>query len=202
MLCYVGGVPRPRVHDLDRLLDVAESLVAGEGPDRLTVRGLSAAAGVTNGTIYHAFGSVGSLLGEVWLRAGTDFLRLQRELVDQALGPVPDPDFGTVVGAVVAAADAPVVFADRRPAAARMLLTVKRDRLLGPDLPADLAGALIDLDKSVVSLLTRLAELLWGRRDGAAVEVLSTSWCQVPPTQPYGPNIMKWLGSSGRLMPS
>ncbi|MFD0539495.1 hypothetical protein ACFQY7_42905 [Actinomadura luteofluorescens] len=41
----------------------------------------------------------------------------------------------------------------------------------------------------------------WSTRTTWA-DVVSTSWCQVPPTQPYGPNIMKWLGSPGMLMPS
>jgi AcrR family transcriptional regulator len=168
-------MPRPRVHDLHQLLDTAEQLVARAGAEGVTVRTLAAAANVPNGTIYHAFDSIGALLGQVWLRAATDFLDLQTELVDHALARRE-----TEFDAVVAAADAPAVFAERRPAAARMLLTVKKDLLLGPHLPADLADALIALDKKLVSLLVRLARLVWNRQDGAAVEVLTTCVVDLP----------------------
>jgi AcrR family transcriptional regulator len=171
-LCYDEIMPRPRVHDLDRLLDVAERLVAESGPGSVTVRSLAAAASVPNGTIYHAFGSINELLGRVWLRAATDFLDLQEELVGQASGGVVD--------AVIAAADTPAVFAQRRPAAARMLLTVRRDELLGPPLPSELADALLALDNRVVSLLVRLTRLVWNRRDGPAVEVLTTCVVDLP----------------------
>ncbi|SFB57862.1 transcriptional regulator, TetR family [Amycolatopsis marina] len=172
-------MPRPRVHDLERLLDTAERLVADAGAEQVTVRALSAAAGVPNGTIYHAFGSIATLLGQVWLRAATAFLDLQAELAERALdGRSANPH--TAVAAVVAAADAPAVFAERRPAAARMLLTVKRDTLLGPQLPADLADSLIALDTRLVALLVRLTDLVWGRRDGAAVEVLTTCVVDLP----------------------
>jgi AcrR family transcriptional regulator len=170
VLCYRSGMARPRVHDLDRLLDTAEQMVAQVGAGNVTVRTLATAAGVPNGTIYHAYGSIGALLGQTWLRAASDFLDLQTELVDASDG----------VDAVVAAADAPAVFAERRPDAARMLLTVKRDQLLGPHLPTELADALIALDKRVVSLLVRLAHLVWGRRDRAAVEVLTTCVVDLP----------------------
>jgi AcrR family transcriptional regulator len=167
------------------LLDAAELLVARVGAGNVTVRTLAAAAGVSNGTIYHAFGSVGALLGQVWLRAATDFLDLQAELVDHALGVQAGGQptavgFDTALGAVVAAADAPAVFAHRRPAAAQMLLTVTREHLLGPHLPTDLADALTALDKRLVSLLVRLTHLVWSRRDGPAVEVLTTCVVDLP----------------------
>ncbi len=166
-------MPRPRVHDLDRVLDVAEHLV---GAGTVTVRGLAEAAGVPNGTIYHAFGSLGALLGHVWLRAAQDFLALQTELVDQA---------ETAADAVVAAADTPAAFAENRPDAARMLLTVDKNDLLGPQLPTSLADDLIALDKRLVALLVRLSLRLWDRRDGAAVEVLTTCVVDLP-TALYG----------------
>ncbi|GLY70781.1 TetR family transcriptional regulator [Amycolatopsis taiwanensis] len=164
-------MPRPRVHDLQELLDAAERLAADVGARGLTVRAVAAAAGVSNGSIYHAFGSLASLLGQVWLRAATSFLDLQSRLVDQATNPV---------SAVVAAADAPAVFAGQRPAAARMLLTVKREHLLGPELPTELADALLALDKRLVSLLVRLAHLVWNRRDAAAVAVVTTCVVDLP----------------------
>jgi AcrR family transcriptional regulator len=162
-------MPRPRVHALDQLLDTAERLVAEDGT--VSVRSLAAAAAVPNGTIYHAFGSINALLGRVWLRAATDFLDLQTQLADAA---------GSAVNAVVAAAEAPAVFAERRPHAARMLLIVKKDQLLGPDLPTELADALFALDKRVVVLLVRLSKAMWGRRDALAVEVMTTCVVDLP----------------------
>ncbi|MBB5852196.1 TetR/AcrR family transcriptional regulator [Amycolatopsis umgeniensis] len=164
-------MPRPRVHDLDRLLDAAERLVVEVGARGVTVRSLAAAAGVSNGTIYHAFGSLGALLARVWLRAASDFLDLQTALADQA---------EDAVSAVVAAADAPAAFADRRPEAARLLITVKKEHLLGPQVPEDLAGELLVLDKRLVTLLIELSERLWGRPDAQAVEVLTTCVVDLP----------------------
>ncbi|WP_410603101.1 TetR/AcrR family transcriptional regulator [Amycolatopsis sp. lyj-90] len=162
---------RPRVHDLDRLLDTAERLVVEVGVRGVTVRSLAAAAGVPNGTIYHAFGSVGALLARVWLRAASDFLDLQTERAAQAEDPV---------SAVVAAADTPAAFAVRRMDAARLLLTVKKEHLLGPQVPEDLAGRLLALDKRLVTLLVGLAERLWDRCDSQAVEVLTTCVVDLP----------------------
>ncbi|MFI7635370.1 helix-turn-helix domain-containing protein [Nonomuraea sp. NPDC049400] len=167
---------RPRIHDLDRLLDVAEQLVADGGPERFTVRGLAAASGVSNGAIYHAFGSLPVLLGRLWLRAAADFLDLQVELIDAVHGG----DRESAVEAVVAAASAPAVFADRRPAAARMLVTVRRDQLLGPQVPQELAEQMFALDKRLVALLTRLSRALWGRADGASVEVVTMCVVDLP----------------------
>ncbi|RCW46826.1 TetR family transcriptional regulator [Halopolyspora algeriensis] len=179
VLHYASIVPRPRVHDLDQVLDVAERLVVDVGPERLTVRRLSAESGVPNGAIYHAFGSLAALRGRMWLRAALEFLDLQTELIDEALGAAPAP--GEAVNAVVAAADAPAALADRRPAAARMLMTVRREQLLGPDLPQELADSLLGLDRRLVSeVLCRLASALWGRRDGPSAEVITTCVVDLP----------------------
>ncbi|GAB2753852.1 TetR/AcrR family transcriptional regulator [Salinifilum aidingensis] len=161
------------------MLDVAERLVVDVGPERLTVRRLSTESGVPNGAIYHAFGSLAVLRGRMWLRAALEFLDLQRELVDEALGAAPAP--GDAVNAVVAAADAPAVLAQRRPAAAGMLMTVRREQLLGPDLPEELADSLLELDRKLVSeVLCRLASALWDRRDGPSVEVITTCVVDLP----------------------
>lgn len=173
-------MPRPRVHDPDRLLDTAERLVVNGGPEQLTVRRLGAEAGVSNGAIYHAFGSLAALQGRMWLRAATDFLALQTELIDQALAEAP-AEADAAVDAVVATADAPARFAHQRPAAAKMLITVRREQLLGPELPAEVADALLDLDRQLISsVLCRLAISLWGRRDGPAVEVVTTCVVDLP----------------------
>ncbi|MBE9376208.1 helix-turn-helix transcriptional regulator [Saccharopolyspora sp. HNM0983] len=158
---------------------LAERLVVDVGPERLTVRRLSAESGVPNGALYHAFGSLAALRGRMWLRAALEFLDLQTELIDEALGAAPAPE--DAVNAVLAAADAPAALADRRPAAARMLMTVRREQLLGPDLPEELADALLGLDRRLVrEVLCRLASALWDRRDGPSVDVITTCVVDLP----------------------
>ena len=166
-------MPRRRVHDLDHVLDTAERLAAELGAGGVTVRSLAAAADVPNGTIYHAFGSLNALLARVWLRAADAFLGLQTDLIGQASA-------AGARGAVVAAATAPAVFAEQRPAAARMLFTVRREQLLAPDLPDADADALLGLDARLVQVLIRLAQLVWDRRDRHVVEVVTTCVVDLP----------------------
>lgn len=50
-------MPRPRVHDPDRVLAAVESLAARSGPAAVTIRAVSEATGASNGAVYHGFGS-------------------------------------------------------------------------------------------------------------------------------------------------
>src|SRR6476646_8220655 len=129
-------MPRPRVYEPDQVLDAVESLAVASGPAAVTIRVVSAAVGVSNGALYHTFASRSGLMGRAWLRAGRRFLAVQNALVDQALsesGP------RAPVAAVVAAADAPAVFAEQYPDSSKLLLTVRRDELLDSDLPDEIA---------------------------------------------------------------
>ncbi|WP_067856664.1 TetR/AcrR family transcriptional regulator [Nocardia shimofusensis] len=165
-------MPRPRVHDPDVVLDAAEALAARSGPSAVTVRAVATATGMSNGALYHTFGSRAGLLGRAWLRGAHRFLELQRELADTAGS---DP-----VEAIVAAAEAPSVFAERFPASARLVLTVSRDELLGAELPAELAAQIAATERQLVDLLIGLAVRRWGRRDRRAVEVLTTCLVDLP----------------------
>jgi AcrR family transcriptional regulator len=170
-------MPRPRVHEPDRVLDAVESLAVASGPAAVTIRAISAAVGVSNGALYHTFGSRSGLIGRAWLRAGHRFLTVQNTLVDQALsetGP------RAPVAAVVAAADAPVVFAEQYPDSSKLLLTVRREELLNSDLPGEIATELNDLDRLLVGLMTRLAINLWDRKDARAVDAITTCIVDLP----------------------
>src|SRR6476469_2646221 len=110
-------MPRPRVYDLDRVLDAAEALAVASGPGAVTIRGISAAIGVSNGALYHSFGSRAGLLAQAWLRAGRRFLDSQAALVNNTLsgtlsGALSAPGRDAGIAAVAAAADAPAVFAE------------------------------------------------------------------------------------------
>lgn len=165
-------MPRPRVHDPDLVLDAAETLAARSGPAAVTVRAVAATIGMSNGALYHTFGSRAGLLGRAWLRGAHRFLELQRELAD---GAGTDP-----VEAIVAASQAPSVFAERYPGSARLVLTVSRDELLGADLPAELADRIAATERQLIDLLIGLALRRWGRRDRRAVEVLTTCLVDLP----------------------
>jgi len=170
-------MPRPRVYEPDRVLDAVESLAVASGPAAVTIRAISAAIGVSNGALYHTFGSRSGLMGRAWLRAGRRFLTVQNTLVDRALsetGP------RAAVAAVAVAADAPVVFAEQYPDSSKLLLTVRREELLNSDLPDEIAMELRDLDRLLVGLMIRLAVNVWDRKDARAVDTITTCIVDLP----------------------
>ena len=172
-------MPRPRVHDLDALLDAAERLAVESGAAAVTVRALSELTGVSNGAMYHAFGSRAGLVGRAWLRAARRFLELQRDMVEAAIADGHGSE--AAADAVVAAADAPARFVLDHPSSGRFLLTVRRSDLLGSvDLPADVATELRDLDHGLADLFVMLARALWGRADRAAVDVIRDCVVELP----------------------
>ncbi|MFZ1163420.1 TetR/AcrR family transcriptional regulator [Mycobacterium sp.] len=170
-------MPRPRVYEPDRVLDAVETLAVTSGPAAVTIRAISATVGLSNGALYHTFGSRSGLMGRAWLRAGRRFLTVQNALVDQALSTT-EP--GAPVAAVVAAADAPVAFAEQHPDSSHVLWAVSREELLDSDLPGDLAAELRDLHRLLVGLMIRLAVNLWDRKDAQAVDTITTCIVDLP----------------------
>lgn len=165
------------MHDPDVVLDAVEQLVARSGPAAVTIRAISDAVGVSNGAVYHTFTSRGGLMGQAWLRAGRRFLAVQTSLVDEAMasdGP------GGTIDAVVAAADAAVVFAEQYPGSSALVLRVRREDVLADDVPDDVAGELRHLDKLLVALLVRLAIAAWHRKDAAAVDTITSCVVDLP----------------------
>ncbi len=175
----VWVMPRPRTHDLDALLDAAQKLAVDAGPAAVTVRALAESTGVSNGAIYHAFGSRAGLLGRVWLRAATEFLAVQSEAVESALGRAETPH--TAVDAIIAAADAPARFSVAAPQQGQFLLTVQRRELLGDnDIPADIAKQLREIDTQLSRLFVRLSTAMWGRSDRQSVAVIKDCVVELP----------------------
>ncbi len=171
LLCYPSRVPRPRIHSVGDLLDATERIAVEDGPAAVTVRAVSQVTGISNGAIYHAFGSRGGMVGQAWLRAAQRFLDMQRDAVDGALS-VSGPVETAAVNAVVAAADTPVSFAERFPESSRLVLRVRREDLLGSDVPQGVSDAMAGIDSRLVALFVRLSRALWGREDGRAVQVI------------------------------
>ncbi len=170
-------MPRPRVYEPEQVLDAVESLTVASGPAAVTIRAISATVGVSNGALYHTFGSRAGLIGRAWLRAGRRFLDLQNVLVDQALSAT-GPQ--AAVAAVAAAADAPVVFAERYPNSSKVLWAVSAEELIASDPPEGVAAELNDLHRLLIGLMIRLAVNLWDRKDAAAVDTITTCIVDLP----------------------
>jgi hypothetical protein len=117
------------------------------------------------------------LLARAWLRAGHRFLDAQAALIDEAPS-APGPQAG--VEAVVAAADAPAVFAERYPNSCVLLLMARRDEVLDPDLPDEIATEIADLEAMLVDLMIRLAVSMWDRKDAAAVDTITMCIVDLP----------------------
>ncbi|MFD4324703.1 TetR/AcrR family transcriptional regulator [Nocardioides sp. NPDC058538] len=165
---------RQRLHTLDDLLDVAEQIVTSGDPSGLTLRSLATAAGASNGTIYHAFGSKDVLLARLWLRS---WCRLG-DLMAEAMGEgAPD---STGEGAVVAVALTPVEFVRRFPASARLFFAQRRDQLFSADLPPEIETELSVVQEKFVEVLIALARGVWARGDRIAVEAIAVCVVDLP----------------------
>jgi AcrR family transcriptional regulator len=164
-------VPRPRLHSADAVLDAAEELLVGQGRGSLTVRALASRAGASNGSIYHAFGSIEGVVAAAWLRRARRFLDLLGEAVDGAADGR---------AAVVAAADVPARLAEQDVRAARLLTSLTRADVFTGAVPPPVADDLRALDGELVASLRRLAEAVWQRHDRAAVDVVTTCVVRLP----------------------
>ncbi|MFF0610633.1 TetR family transcriptional regulator [Nocardia tengchongensis] len=164
-------MPRPRTHDPDLVLDAAEALAVRSGPAAVTIRAVATATGVSNGALYHTFGSRAELLGRTWIRAAHRFLTLQAELVAAA---------GDGIDAVIAAAEAPAEFAARYPLSTQLFFRVRRSDLLGDDQPESVRTELDATQRTLVELMKSLAARLWQRRDAHAVDTLTICLVDLP----------------------
>ncbi|MFL0580503.1 TetR/AcrR family transcriptional regulator [Dietzia sp. 179-F 9C3 NHS] len=154
---------RPRRHDLDGLLGHARALWVARGPAGVTIRGLGASSGASNGALYHAFGSRDGLLARVWALEAKAYLSLLEDRIDRARA-----DTGAIE-ALVAAALTPAAFAESDPDGARLLLSTRTDELLTPRLDDEGRALLRGFHARLSGHLADLADGLWGRRDDVAV---------------------------------
>lgn len=168
---------RPREHDLEAVLDHARRLWVEGGPAGVTIRALASESGVSNGVIYHAFGSRDGLLARVWAREAQRFLELQRSSVDAVLdGESP------VAEAVVTAALAPAAYAEQDEAGARLLLTTTGDELADGDLAPQERAELRRLRRDLTGLITDLSARHWDRTDPAALATMRYCVVDLPGT--------------------
>lgn len=168
---------RPRLHALDDLLDAAEQLVVSGGPAGFTLRGLAANTGVSNGSIYHAFGSRDELLARLWLRATA---RLGAIMNDALPAAMDDPGATAARQAVVGTALAPVVLARRYPASAQPFFGHRRDQLFSTALTPATATELTQVQERFVARLILLARGVWDRADRIAVDAIAACVVDIP----------------------
>ncbi|MFF0545144.1 TetR family transcriptional regulator [Nocardia thailandica] len=170
-------MPRPRTHDPEAALDAAEELAVTAGPAAVTVRAVAAATGMSNGALYHSFGSRPELLARTWLRAAHRFLAAQAEPLDRAVAAA---DRATAFEAVVDAAETPARFAGTHPASARLLLVLDRRILLDGELSESTAAEIAGTEKALVDAMIRVARALWGRGDRRGVATITTCLVDLP----------------------
>lgn len=173
-------MPRPRVHSPDAVLAAAEDLLVEHGRAQLTIRALAERSGASNGSVYHAFGSLETVVAAAWLRRARSFLALQRAAVDEALAA------GDARRAVQAAADAPARLADDDLRAARLLVSLQRDDLLTEAVAPAVAQDLRALDATLAATLRDLARAVWDRGDAAAVDGVAACVVRLPAALLFG----------------
>jgi AcrR family transcriptional regulator len=153
-------VGRPRLHSDDAILDAARTLVLDGGARSATVNAIAEASGAPKGSIYHRFASLDELLAEMWIRA----VRRSQGVFIEALE---QPD------AMSAALDAALSihdFAQREPADARLLASLRREDLIASVKAPQIRRNLEQLNEPLVTALEILARRLFGRATRANVE--------------------------------
>jgi len=148
------------------------------GVPAVTIRAVAAASGMSNGAIYHSFGSRAELVARMWIRAARRFLDVQNELVDAALADGSGSD--AAVQAVVRAAEAPAEFAERYPASSRLVSVLRHDEVLAAELPESVAAEVRAQHRGLVAVMRRLSAHLWQREDRRAVEVITACIVDLP----------------------
>jgi AcrR family transcriptional regulator len=145
-------VGRPRLHSDDVILDAARDLVLAGGARSTTLNAIARASGAPKGSVYHRYASLDDLLAATWIRAVRRAQRAFLEAVDDD-----DP-----VAAAVAGALSLHDFAQREPADARLLASMRREDLV--------VGEVADVNRPVQAAIARLARRLYGSASADNVE--------------------------------
>jgi AcrR family transcriptional regulator len=164
-----ASLARPRLHSEDAILDAARTLVLDDGARAATLNAIAEASGAPKGSIYHRFASLDDLLAELWIRA---VRRSQGEFVEALDEP-------NAMEAAIAAALSLHEFAEREPADARLLASLRREDLVESVSPA-LHAALADLNRPLETAITGLAKRLFGRASRGNVDSTLTAVVDLP----------------------
>lgn len=161
----------PRLYHPDLVIDCVEALVARTGLDALTIRALTTATGFSNGAIYRAFGSRGGLIGRMWIRAESRYLQLVKNLIAQAHSPF---------DAVIAAAEASILYPQQYPISAAVLFNVRRAEILSQPMSTEISDQLRALDHELGGIMSGLAMDLWQRCDAEVLDLVTVCVIDLP----------------------
>lgn len=165
---------RPQLVDVDALLDHARAIWVEEGQAAVTIRAVSSRSGVSNGAIYHHFSSRNHLLSQIWAREAEAFRAYQSEKIEQAR------EAGTPEDAVVAAALATGGYAQEEGAAVRVLFGSRPDSLTANGVPDEVVKELRRHRASASSLVSDLAQEVWGRAGDPAKRLMRNCVVDIP----------------------
>jgi AcrR family transcriptional regulator len=151
---------RPRLHSEDAILDTARDLVLDGGARSATLNAIAKTSGVPKGSIYHRFASLEEILARMWIRAVRRSQGAFLEALEQ-----PDATSAAVAGAL-SIHD----FAEREPADARLLASLRREDLIEGAEAAQLRRDLEQLNEPLQDAVQKLARRLFGQATRANVD--------------------------------
>jgi AcrR family transcriptional regulator len=157
---------RPQLHSEEAILDTARTLVLDGGARSATLNAIAEASGAPKGSIYHRFASLNALLAEMWMRA----VRRSQTAFIEALEQ-PDPMTAAIAGAL-SIHD----FAQREPADARLLASLRREDLIDSVKEPRLRRELAELNRPLQEALAGLSRRLFG---GVSPDGLERTVCAV-----------------------
>ena len=158
---------RPQLHSEDAILDAARTLVLDGGARSATLNAIADASGAPKGSIYHRFASLNDLLAAMWARA---VHRSQNAF----LAALDEPD---AMNAAIACALSIHDFAQREPADARLLASLRREDLIERVEAPRLRRELAELNRPLREALAELARRLFA--DATRGELESTVFAVV-----------------------
>jgi AcrR family transcriptional regulator len=146
------GRGRPQLHSQEAILDAARDLVLDGGARAATVNAIAQASGAPKGSIYHRFASLNDLLAAMWIRA---VRRSQNEFI----AALAEAD---AISAAIGAGLSICEFAQRHPADARLLASLRRADLIQSVTTPRLRRELAELNQPLQQTLIELARRLFG----------------------------------------
>ena len=161
---------RPARFDSDQVIEATTRVVAIHGPGGATIARIATDLGAPTGSIYHRFASRDILLGEVWLRAASDFQTSAQVKLAGA-----DP-----LAAGISAVTFVPQWVRRNPERSRVMLLHRREDFLDQGWPPAMAARASELRATMNAQIRQYARRLTGRADKNTLRMLSFALAEAP----------------------
>ncbi|WP_164116329.1 TetR/AcrR family transcriptional regulator [Sphingorhabdus sp. Alg239-R122] len=158
-----------RFKDVD-IIEAALAVAAREGPAGASIAKIAAQADAPTGSIYHRFRSRDVLLGEVWLKAVTDFQNAYIKLLDGS----------DVERAALDAALFVPRYVRENTAEARLMLLHRREDFLVPGWPVKMLEQAEMLGRQMQAAQQHFCRKLTGRDDRKTMRILCYAMVEAP----------------------